>query len=72
MKFSYGKGSDSFVQRSLRLEKLKKCGFKWVSSKRSTVNYNDEIHPNHKCRIVAGHKSDSHRCNCGASKGRRR
>ena len=65
MRFSYGKGSNSFEQRRLRLEKLEKCGFRWVST--HGISANDEVHPKHKCKRVHMKHTVNHKCNCGAS-----
>ncbi len=62
---SHGKGSDSFIQRQMRLEKLPKCGFEWISTR--GINANDEVHPKHKCKVTHMIHTVSHRCNCGAS-----
>ena len=63
--FSYGRGSNSFEQRRLKLEKLERCDFNWVSTR--GINANDKVHPKHKCKVTHMRHTANHRCNCGAS-----
>ncbi len=66
VKPSYGRGSDSFVQRQMRLEKLPRCGFEWISTRGVNAN-DDETHLKHRCKIVHMRHTVNHKCNCGAS-----